>query len=838
MEDKTLKHIQVLFDEPSQEVNKLAQKLGEHAPYFSDDHRKLSEQTPGFVVRDDKQMVWQDGVSGVIHPEHLTHPVLEYLIRRAQSREFSVDMNESYEDFDKKVHSYRFIDPFEEGEIGDQLAHLIFKAGFDPLPFKTFHTAMMGYVAHHVKRRNMMLPIDVQLGVFQGCFAFQVMVSAHLFVREHLVESFGSSDVNNPYHAFLRTCFENAHLFDIATIKSPEKIIFTGIWCHDQYKLPGGSLLCHSVPALKTLIKTIHAPLVALSKDAAHFHDLHLSGDAPMRFERKDSFSPDHPHLANMVIDHCLKAGASAEHSDAKVLARDFAPTNLLEKLNERDWDLINEALGDTSVREMLQAEVKTVVEGVDEEVFEKISKVFSRMSLNEATTLVAGKIEEDDFKQIVSGKIDLPDNSVTIVRGSDGQYDPNEIWEIKKQNILTKTREKWLSVQDKKLDQDELMRELCLVVQAEVGLTDNLALQIVKGTVDSAVDEVASERLRQQREHIKQQNQDKYFKEEIAKRDKQIRRMKGILDNIKAAPSLKKIEIAPEMANILDGDGYSGEINPQTVINRLNGELEMLKRQLREREILHERDADTHLRLFEDLEKKMNFYRERSEEDKNLEKEVLSLSRENERLKNQSRLGDTRVEHMSERIVQERTRAQDRESKKLAAVERKVTLLEIEKQRYKEKIDALTQENELLKKANTLAPSQPIVNVPQESKNTTDQRELLQTIEDHKNKARESDRIIKEQRLKLRQLEQKLKFTSAQLERRSAQPTRGAASSSGNANEQRLEKINEKLKHDVSAQLHDLNERKKEAVKLRIENNQLQNRINELERQLQKKAS
>src|SRR5690606_16594721 len=131
---------------------------------------------------------------------------------------------------------------------------------------KTFHTAMMGYVAHHVKRRNMMLPIDVQLGVFQGCFALQVMVSAHLFVREHLVESFGSSDVNNPYHAFLRTCFENAHLFDIATIKSPEKIIFTGIWCHDQYKLPGGSLLCHSVPALKTLIKTIHAPLVALSK--------------------------------------------------------------------------------------------------------------------------------------------------------------------------------------------------------------------------------------------------------------------------------------------------------------------------------------------------------------------------------------------------------------------------------------------------------------------------------------------------------------------------------------------------------------------------------------------
>src|SRR5690606_38957189 len=163
---------------------------------------------------------------------------LEYLIRRSFDGSFSVDLAESFEDFEKEVSSYRFIDPFEEGEIGDAIAQKIMDAGFDPLPFRTFHTAMMGYVAHHVKRSNFLLPIDVQLGIFQGSVVVQCVVSTALFTIEQLEESFGENDINNLYKSLLRQCFDSCHSLDFALTQNAIKLVMPGVWFHKQYGLP------------------------------------------------------------------------------------------------------------------------------------------------------------------------------------------------------------------------------------------------------------------------------------------------------------------------------------------------------------------------------------------------------------------------------------------------------------------------------------------------------------------------------------------------------------------------------------------------------------------------
>src|SRR5690606_15086288 len=189
MEEDNKKSIPVFFDTPPEGVAELAERLGDASPAFVQDLTKVDSEL-AVIVQKDLPLPWHEHVVGVVHPAHLSHPALEYLIKRSHTGQFSVDMSESFEEFEKEVHAYRFIDSFEEGEIGDVIAQKILDAGFDPLPFKTFHTALMGYVAHHVKRQNFLLPIDIQLGLFQGSVVVQCVVSAKVFTREHLEESF------------------------------------------------------------------------------------------------------------------------------------------------------------------------------------------------------------------------------------------------------------------------------------------------------------------------------------------------------------------------------------------------------------------------------------------------------------------------------------------------------------------------------------------------------------------------------------------------------------------------------------------------------------------------
>src|SRR5690606_9819263 len=216
--------IPLYFENIPEDVEALYSRLGEAAIAMSDDVSKCSDTKQFILVSTGHHFDWAPNLAGKIHPEHLSHPALEYLLRRSHNKEYSVDLNESFEEFDKEVHSYRFIDPFEEGEIGDAMAQKIMEAGFDPLPFRSFHTALMGYVAHHVKRSNFLLPIDLQVGLFQGSVVVQCVVSSSLFTSEQIKESLKENDINHPYQSMLRQCFESCHILDIAYLDHAKKV--------------------------------------------------------------------------------------------------------------------------------------------------------------------------------------------------------------------------------------------------------------------------------------------------------------------------------------------------------------------------------------------------------------------------------------------------------------------------------------------------------------------------------------------------------------------------------------------------------------------------------------
>lgn len=887
MEEDNKKSIPVYFDTPPEGVTELAERLGDASPEFVQDTSKLTAQGKAIVVQKELPHPWHDQVVGVVHPAHLSHPALEYLIKRSHSGEFSVDLGESFEEFEKEVHAYRFIDPFEEGEIGDAIAQKILDAGFDPLPFRTFHTALMGYVAHHVKRKNFLLPIDIQLGLFQGSVVVQCVVAAKVFTKEHLEESFGSNDINHPYKSLLRQCYESCHILDVTITENAQKVVLTGVWCHDQYGLPGGSFLYRNVNKLSLVVDSIQKKdqmHLIFGKHESKFEELRFSGDSPRHFGPDEFIQTDHPYIVRMVVDHCAKVmeetglAAPAEIEGIVRLLEDFADKSLLAKLNARDWDNALKALHDTSTRELLEASVESIQGEVEEDIFERVVSTLQKMTFDEAKTVVSGKLEEDEFKRIVSGGADEEDDfenvipgvteeikeARTMIRGKredlghgpttvikGGGTDPlaekgkfnnriSSAWEEKKKGVLNKVRERWIVAKNSGASKVDIENEMREIMREQLSVEDGVADQLVRGVVGESRDEVIAEKVKGRADEIKTRLQEEKFKQELAKRDQQIVKMKKIMDQVKNELAKKGAPETQIIKEVVPAESSEDQKLLQQEITRVSQELLKANQELAQLEGKKEREIEKYQKHITDLEKTVDYYKERSADHQEQKAEVYGLKRENASLQNQAQLQQSRAEHMSQRIEKQKSEIENRDRTDLNSAMERVAMLESERQKTKDTLTRLEfmnrelekklvdKENELMRQRQSHADSN--------SSNMEEQFKLaVKEVEDAKARERDLMQESKAQQIKVRQLEQKLKFAQAQLDKQAARANSSNGGGASSANEKRLEAINKKLTDGMKSQASEVAERKKEAIKLKAENNQLQHKLNDLERQLAK---
>lgn len=886
MEEDNKKSI-LLFDTPPEGVAELAERLGDASPAFVADLSKLGSEHKALVIQQDMPHPWHENVIGVIHPAHLAHPALEYLIRRTHSGEFSVDLNESFEEFEKVVHAYRFIDPFEEGEIGDAIAQKILDAGFDPLPFRTFHTALMGYVAHHVKRMNFLLPIDIQLGLFQGSVVVQCVVSAKMFTKEHLEESFGEKDINHPYKSLLKQCYESCHILDVAITENAQKVVMTGVWCHDQYGLPGGSFIYRNVYKLRHVVDRIQKSdqmHLIFGKHDSKFEELRFSGDTPRHFGPDEFIQTDHPYIVRMVVEHCSKvmeqtgASAPAEIEGIVRLLEDFQDKSLLSKLNARDWDNALKALHDTSTRELLEASVETIEGEVEEDIFERVVTTLQKMSFDEAKTVVSGKLEEDDFKRIVSGseeeddhetvisgtteeikeqrtmvrgqREDLGHGPTTVIKGGGG--DPlaekgkfnnriSSAWEDKKKGVLNTVRERWAIAKSNGSNKVDLENEMRIIMRDQLGLEDGVADQLVRGVVGESRDEVIAEKARGRAEEVKSRLQEEKFKQELAKRDQQILKMKKFMDQVKSELAKKNAPATTVVQEqVVDEDAAESQQLLQQEITRVSQELLKTNQEMAQLEREKDREIDNYQKQLEDLQKKVEFYKEKTDGEQGQKAQVYGLKRENESLQNQAQLQQSRVENMSQRMEKKLADIESRDRTELKAATERLANLESERQRNKDNLTRLEfmnkeLEKKLLDKENELMRQRQSQSSSESSNNEEQLKLAIKEVEESRARERELMQESKAQQIKVRQLEQKLKFAQAQLDKQAARANGSNGGGAPSANEKRLETINKKLTDGMKSQAAEVAERKKEAIKLKAENNQLQHKLNELERQLAK---
>ncbi len=889
MSNELKKDIHLLVESPTAGLEALVTKLGDKAPLFIDSDEKKVDGQNCLLLQDKTKITWNPGVVGLVQSAHINHPALEYLIERAITQSFSIDMNESYEDFDKEVFNYRYIDPFEEGEIGDVIAQKILDAGFDPLAFRSFHTALMGYFAHHVKRKSFQLPIEIQLGLFQGCVVVQVMAGSEVFTVEQIEESFKESDVNNLYQSLLRQCFESCHILDISKIESSSKVMFTGIWCHDQYALPGGTLLYQNIKRLRTVVKDLNEQgdlKLIFGKHESTFEELRLSGATARRYGPDEFIETDHPYIVKQVVEHCFKkidaneASVPAELEGLVNLLGDFKDRSLLAKMNSVDWKNALRALQDPSSRELLDASVDLVSGDMEDDIFERVIESMSRLSEedihvlgenennDDAETVVSGDEDDDLFKQVVSGssKEDKSETRIsgatenikealttvkghkekdyskekTIIQGSGvdplkdkGKFN-NKIgsWDDKKNEILSKAKERFAELKNNGSEKLDIESEMMGLMQSELGMDENSASQLIGSIIGESKDEVIAQRVKARSEAVKAQMYADKLEQELSKRDQQIEKMKGVLQRKTEEAAARTNEaqktVKKNVAKSIDDEF-------EDIDESSNSELTVASPS-------DESDAriDQSVTKIKLLESKLEHYKQKNAEQQEQLVELQNLRKENTALQGQVQIQASRNEAMSSKLTKQAEGMADKGSSELSKFRERLAAIESEKQQAKDQLTRLDFANrELQKKLET--KENEILRLRQAESEASasggdeKSKALEREIDQAKIRERAAMHETKALTLKIRQLEQKLKFATAQIDKQPSRTSAAANNSGGGANEKRLEKLNQKLADGMKAQAVEIAERKKEAMRFKAENNQLTHKLSELERQLAK---
>tara|TARA_R110000868_G_scaffold30668_1_gene113175 strand:- start:3679 stop:6363 length:2685 start_codon:yes stop_codon:yes gene_type:complete len=889
MSSELKKDIHLLVDSPTAGLEALVTKLGESAPVFIDSESKVVNGQHCLLLQEKAQLNWTPGVVGLVQQAHINHPALEYLIQRAVTQNFSIDMNESYEDFDKEVFNYRYIDPFEEGEIGDVIAQKILDAGFDPLAFRSFHTALMGYFAHHVKRKSFQLPIEIQLGLFQGCVVVQVMAGSEVFTVEQIEESFKDSDVNNLYQSLLRQCFESCHILDISKVETSSKVMFTGIWCHDQYALPGGTLLYQNIKRLKRVVEDLNSQgelKLVFGKHESTFEELRLAGATARKYGPDEFIETDHPYIVKQVVEHCFKkidaneAQVPAELESLVSLLSDFNNRSLLAKMNSVDWKNALRALQDPSSRELLNASVDLVSGDMEDDIFERVIESMARLSDEDIhvlaeknidedeETLVSGDEDDDLFKQVVSGssKDDKSETRIsgatdnikealttvkghkekdyskekTIIQGSGvdplsekGKFN-NKIgsWDSKKNEILSKAKEKFASLKSKGTEGLDIESEMMNLIQSELDIDENTANKIIGSIVGESKDEVIAQRVKAKSEAVKAQMYADKLEQELSKRDHQIEKMKEVLQRKTQEASVRTSEaqktVKKNVAKSIDDDFEDSDESSSVDLKMANPSDES------------EQGHDQNVTKIKLLESKLEHFKKKSSEQQDQLAELQNLRKENTALQGQVQIQASRNEAMSSKLTKQTEGMADKGSSELSKFRERLASIESEKQQAKDQLTRLDFSNRELQKKLEDKESEILRLRQAESEASASggdekSKALQREVDQAKIRERAAMHETKALTLKIRQLEQKLKFATAQIDKQPSRASAAASSAGGGANEKRLEKLNQKLADGMKAQAVEIAERKKEAMRFKADNNQLTHKLSELERQLAK---
>ncbi|EQC47419.1 hypothetical protein [Bacteriovorax sp. Seq25_V] len=829
MSDEELKHILIdVSDSVSEVLDDVLSEL--HIEVYADELARddfdiIFTENVSYPAEDGVQVIVisneeYNGPFLVISKEHLSSPVVQKAIRRYLGEKTSLQL----EGIDSVIEmkSYKITNKFSRGYYYDLVSSLASENNF------LFDVISENFlkVVNSIFNDFKSLPIEFEVVISDSFYAIQIHFGQEKFSSKK-VEQIGRT-VNG--------CFFDGYYLEEA------KTTVVGLYFDKECS--GKSVLVSETP----IVSSGHYESDVYNK-LAQITDYKII-EAPGSVKKTSTLSK-----VKKVIDFIKKTEFQDDYSFEQKLSM-FPDQDIIEALGQDDLDFIRAVISDGKVYEAISASIlghtedlfknddfpEKIAGALEEMEFYEFSSFFDseedaikRISgvtedLTEETTLVSGRIDEDESNQIVKGsREDLtPENF--LVKGSRENLS-KEKWRVKRLEIATKVKEELKNIAESGVFDSEIIkdrvkstiREGLMLSENEDNITTSLNNSVINGASTKSIESEISTDRSADEIFLKLEN-DRY-KGQINKKNDQIIRMKRIIDSMKSDfVANKKAE-----KSLKDSLSSGEDVSAEQRLKAAALQVEALMREVKNKEVLVEQMERAHAHTLKNRDHRISLLEEKLADSAEAASAVTSIEFEaksrikelelkNKQFENQLNVAESRIKSLSKKY--------DDEMKNRVQVEMNgsgmTKLLEDEKRRVVqllEKIAALEGEASSSKES-----------------------DIAIELDSSKEKIRELETHLKESQIESKKYEQKMKFMTSQmteLEKKLKKAAgRTGGSSAGGVNDKRLKQLEgnmEKINVLKAKAEEELAKKREEAHRYKQENGILNNKIDELERKLAK---
>ena len=575
-----------------------------------------------------------------------------------------------------------------------------------------------------------------------------------------------------------------------------------------------------------------------------------------------------------------------------------FPDQESLGKLTVEDKKLIVEAVNNSLVKKELEESVEVVKDTIEEDDYlNNLVKSLEDMSAKEARLVIGGSIDEEEFEELVTGELsqdddfmkvgaweEEEDNSKTVVSGGEEEEDDvnivgggdeeeelkrkvggttqhfkDGVWEVKKSSVVDKVKGKINDLRGQGKSHQEIDKEVQLILKDELKINEKQSNKMAQALSDEASEDIVKEKLSENADAIKARLENQKLQSQVVTRDQQISKMKKLIDKMKTEIQITRegAELNPTI-NETSSTSTTLEDNVANAIKEENAKLtedgEVLKKDLlksqmeaKAQEATSNREKEKLENQIAEMEKERDIWK-RKVEDAAKEKltedgiDVSQIQKDNEQLEGQVKDLKNRISFLLKNNKANReTKVSmddiDRLQKKLDDSEKEVKLLLKEKDGFLNDIETLNRKINI-NDQNSKAGNQQAGNANLEFQKELDTKSKL--IDDLNKEKREYADNAKAMTLKVKSLEQKIKFMTAQIEGAAKKRPGTMGGGSGAAIDQKTvqklkqsEKMTQKFQMVAKKAQDELSEKKTELHKTKLENKTLSLKVKDLEKKL-----
>lgn len=780
------------------------------------------------------------------------------------------------------------------GTYTDQIFIELVAKGFKVDQVKKYTDELFFFYSTHIQSGLVKAPFEIDLIIFSEWFSLQILADCEEYWFEYLEKGAGSESVGS-----LTKLLKETNALEVLFLRNSKKLCFTSLHSKTVSASPSLSLQNIDSFAVKTQMSwdvpadSSEAPEVSGETRLTSSEDIAAVTSENkltqlkrvIRFLKNRMASADIPSLTVDNLKEYLatypnpRVVRSLDGEDYKFVVKcmhDSIVGDQFEKSfdevydQEANSDFLDDMLsklGNMSYEEAGETifdgssdfeETLTRVGGWIESGKEESQVISGNYDEVEESTTVKGSREDlaadSKHKTVIKGgnKIDQPDNEV-LASFSKEEFSSRakEMWEVKKLGLSQKVREEVEKSRHENPSVERVSEIVRGVLSSELNIEDGDCENFVEGLIDSSSEKLVEKKLGRSSEEVREELQNLKHQLEMDKRDDQLRRMKRIIDSMKGQLAEKLAE-----GRAAESEERSESIQEhrewQTKVNTLETENQELKRNLRAMELKHEQSLTAATNIEEQTpEEESEDTISKSVAEEIIEREKAKAEKEIDELSGKVQVAESRIEVMSAKLEEERRASLEAANQKAAAESRsnmtsaamtkfkaRAETLEKKVKQLEESLSNREAECEQLK---AQAPDKGVNPAELEEKN----KELQKEITGLQNSLGETEKNLKGALLKIKQLEQKTKFMTSQLDEAQKAKNRGGAGGGSGPNPQQLEHKIKQLEMmnkkfgTASQKLNDeLTDKKKEVLDLKKENTLLQNKLKELERKNGKKAA